>query len=341
MMDIAYRKKVLILSVILGVLAVAYGLGVVFSPASVRQRESTQPLYAALKADAVQEIRIEEKGKAVSLKREGKEWSLQLDGTSYPALADRVEALLEAVAKLKRARVVSGNPQTWASFEVSKENARHLVMKDAAGKAVVDLYIGKAGAAGQGDYMRREGADEVVQTDRALRYTATLEDDFWSDLRLLPRDLQGGDLIRVDVRSRVSFDAEEKETGRGASYTLVQENTPEGIRWKALGNEGLALAADKVDGVTDNVASLEGARFVLNVPEAQSGFASPTGEVGVTTRNNKTYKVEVGGLNAAGDQYYARVEGKPYTYLVPAWRIKRILQSLESLKAEETKEQKE
>ncbi len=355
MIELAYRRKVTVLGVILGVLVVAYGLGIVFSPSSVQRRESSTPLYPELKAAAVQEIRIEEPraadaapktvpgssadgagaAAAIDLQRKGTAWDVLIQGTAFPALTSRIDTFLEQLAGLKKARIASTDPQAWAAFEVDKDKSRRVVLKDGAGKVLVDLYVGKTAPGTQGSYVRREGSNEVVESDRSLSYYASARSEAWSDLKLLPRELQGADLVRVDVRSRISFDADEKESGKGVSHTLLLESTPEGPRWQVQGNSALALAADKVDGLTNNLAAFEGSRFAVNVPDEQAGFGAPSGEVAASTRDNKSYRILVGALFAQEELYYARLEGKPFTWLVPAWRIKQIFKTLDALQAGE------
>ena len=339
MIELAYRKKITILGAVLAALVVLYVLGVLFSPTRVQQRSASTPLYPDLKAEAVQEIQIQEPGGAggaaasLTMKRQGDGWQLLIQGTAFPALASRIDTLLEQLAGLKRARVASTDPQTWPAFEVDKEKARRLVLKDAAGKALVDLHVGKPAPGGQGSYVRREGSNDVVQADRSLDYYAGASDEQWSDLRLFPRELQGGDLVRIDVRGRTGFDAEEKESGRPVSHSLLLESGQEGPRWQVQGDPDFALAADKVEGLAATLAGFEGSRFAVNVPEGQAGFDSPFGEIGVSTRDDKSYRLLIGAYLQAEEQYYARLEGGPFTWLVPAWRVRQAFQTLETLKA--------
>jgi hypothetical protein len=68
---LAFRKRVLTLSVVIGVLAAAYVLGVVFSPASIRRREVEAPLVPRFDAQGVAKIRLTTGQGNVTLEKKG------------------------------------------------------------------------------------------------------------------------------------------------------------------------------------------------------------------------------------------------------------------------------
>jgi hypothetical protein len=332
--EMAFRRKVIALSIVLGVLVAAYVLGIVFSSGSVQRRQAQELLVPGLVKEAVQEIQIQASAGSIGVRRQNAGWMVQVQGTELPAQAQRVDSFLGQMIGLKKFRVVSGKPDTWASFEVGPDAGQRIVLKDGTGKAVLDLHVGKRGTGAAGNYVRLEGSNEVVLLDNSLEYYLNSQDDFWSELRLLPKELKGQELIRLSFRSRLSFNDADEPAGQALDYTLLLESGEGGPVWKVEGKDDFPLDTGKVEGVANNVAGFEGARYAVNVPADKAGLESPAAEVTVTARDNKTYRLRVGNTVNDEDQYYVRLEGSPYTYQAPAWRVKQILKTLDVLRGE-------
>lgn len=341
--EMAFRRKVIALSIVLGVLVAAYVLGIVFSSSRIQRRQAQELLVPGLAKEAVQEIQIQASTGSIGIRRQEAGWMVQIQGADLPAQAQRIDSFLGQMIGLKKFRVVSSKPDTWASFEVGPEASasgrdadagQRIVLKDGAGKAILDLHVGKRGTGAAGNYVRLEGSNEVVLLDNSLEYYLNSQDDFWSELRLLPKELKGQDLIRLSFRSRLSFNDADEPAGRALDYTLLVESGEGGPVWKVEGRDDFPLDTGKVEGVANSVAGFEGARYAVNVPADKAGLESPAAEVTVTARDNKTYRLRVGNTVSDEDQYYVRLEGSPYAYQAPAWRIKQILKTLDALRAE-------
>ncbi|MBA7585721.1 hypothetical protein ES708_27709 [subsurface metagenome] len=228
---LSFRRKVLILGAIIAVLAAAYVLGLVFSPARMGRREAETPL---------------------------------LPGENTKP---RTYAFFNFLAETKRTRVVTDNPQAWPDFGVGDEARRRIRLFDGAGNILTDIIVGKAAAGGGNDYVRLGDSNDVVLSNRSFDYYLNVEDKFWSYLRIFPEDLEGQSLMRISVDSpgplhyTLVLDAEQQNLWRVAGQPqLPLDNAEVDLLANNLADlEGteFAAAVDRAEaGLTDPTARI-------------------------------------------------------------------------------------
>ncbi len=325
-MMLEFRRKVLIMSAVLGVLVVAYVLGLVFSPASVRRRETQTPLFSILSEEVVSQVQLKSPDGSLTLSKEGDSWTVPVNGVDFPAAESRIQGLVDHLVGLKRIQTVTQNPEEWGTFEVGKDAPRRLALLDAQGKAVADLLIGKEGTGGQGTYVRIQGSDTVILVDKSFDYYLNVTPKFWSYLRVFPKDLEGRDLNRISVRSSVKLGDSQGDTLR---YTLTLGDKGS---WQVEqpARPGLALSDKEVDQVANSLAGFEGTEFVAGISDEQAGLTRPQAEVLFDTTGKQSYRLLVG--KAAGEkQYYVKLAGETFSYRAASWRLENILKPLEDL----------
>ncbi|MBA7619029.1 hypothetical protein ES703_26361 [subsurface metagenome] len=324
MLELNFKNKVVVLSIILAVLIATYVLGIIFSPANISRREAATPLFIVLDKDSIARIEIAGREEKVVLKKSGAAWTALISGIYLPASKVRIDSFLNQIIKLKRSRVVTRNPDLWQDFEVSAETGRRIRLLDKSDREVVNLIVGKAGPAGKGNYLRIEGKEEVIQVERSLASYMDNETKYWSHLKLFPGDLEGRDLISIDIRSRL-FE------GQSLDYTLVLSDGNGQPVWKVSGREDLAISADKVDRMANTLAGFEGTEFVVDIPEHEAGLASPDAEVTFRTEDDRFYRLLVGKAVPDENQYHVKLEGQTHCYLAAEWRLKDLLKPLGEL----------
>ena len=329
MAGVQFKNKVLILGLVAGVLAVTYALGLVFSPTNVQRRRSELPLLPAFKAEAVQRIQVAgAEGKTVEVLRGEKGWSVLIAGSPYPASQERVGWFLDSVAGLRRSRLVSSNPESWQSFGVSEEARTRIRLSDAADKSLVSLIVGRGEEGERGSFARLEGSSEVLLLNKSLASYLDGSLSYWSHLRFFPDELAGGGIMRISVRAALSFS--DKST-RKLAYTLIRRSEG-GRKWQVVepaAQRDIPLNDKEIDRVATALASFEGNEFVPGNPA--SGLESPAAEILFSTEDNKDYRILVGGRSGE-DQYFAKVDGGAYLFLIPEWRVKSTTQPLEELR---------
>jgi hypothetical protein len=329
MAEVQFQRRLITLGAVAGALAVAFVLGLVFSPLNVQKRLAEAPLLPGFKSDSVGKISIGGTNGPVELEKGDKGWSVLIGGQPYPASSERLASFFELMASIKRSRIVSANPQTWKSFEVDQEAKLRLKMLDSAGKTLTDLIVGKAPEGERGNYVRVDGRNEVMEVNRSLGFYLDSEPSFWSHLKFFPAELRGEDIMRISVRSDLAFS---DGSSRRLNWTVVQSQET-GRNWKVVapaGQQALALDNKEVDKVANALAGFEGSEFVTSASSADSGLAAPSAEVLFSTVKNQDYRILIG-KPSGKDQYYAKVDGGSYLYLSPEWRLKQILKTLGEL----------
>ncbi|UCF98781.1 MAG: DUF4340 domain-containing protein [Spirochaetaceae bacterium] len=332
---LSFQRKVLILGICIAVLAAAYVLGLVFSPARVGQREAEAPLLAGfdrLLRDRVAEIRISSEEGSLRLQKQQDAWVLPGSDRNYPASASLIGTFLDFLSDVARARVVTDNPDAWKEFEVHSEALSRIQLLDASGGELSEIIIGKTAAGGGVNYLRLGDSNEVVLSNRSFDYYLNVEEKFWAHLRIFPEDLEG--IMRISVDSSLQFDP---QSPASIQYTLVLSSEQPAV-WKLVDRPEGELDNGKVDLLASNLANLEGTEFAYGVSPAESGLTDPSARILISTVDNRDYRLLVG-EEAGDDQYYATLDNGTFIYKVSEWRLKGVIKGIEELRVENAGEQ--
>ncbi len=325
---LSFRRKVLILGAIIAVLAAAYVLGLVFSPARMGRREAETPLLPDLnrnQRDLVAAVELSGEEGSLKLVKNEESWVLPGGAREYPASRSRIDAFFNFLAETKSTRVVTDNPQAWPDFGVGDEARRRIRLFDGAGNILTDIIVGKAAAGGGADYVRLGDGNDVVLSNRSFDYYLNVEDKFWSYLRIFPEDLEGQSLMRISVDSPGPL-----------HYTLVLDAEQRNL-WRVAGQPQLPLDNAEVDLLANNLADLEGTEFAAAVDRAEAGLTDPAARILLSTQDDKDFRLLIGGA-AGEDQLYVALEDGPYIYKVSEWRLKGILKPVDDLLEEQSQE---
>jgi hypothetical protein len=337
MAALSFRRKILVLGAAIAVLAAAYVLGLVFSPARMGRREAETPLlpdFNRNQRDLAAAVELVAAEGSLRLLNKGESWVLPGGGREYPASRSRIVAFFNFLAETKRTRVVTDNPEAWAEFELSGDEARRRIrVLDGAGNILTEIIIGKPATGGGYDYVRLGDSNEVVLSNRSFSYYLNVEDKFWSYLRVLPEDLEGQDLIRISVDSEVIF---QDGSPGPLDYTLVLDAEQQNL-WRVADRPQLPLDNGEVDLLANNLADLEGTEFAAAVGRAEAGLTDPAGQILLSTQDDKDFRLLIGGP-AGEDQFYVARQDGPYIYKVSEWRLKGILKSVDDLLEERSQE---
>jgi hypothetical protein len=335
MTTLSFRRQVLVLSILIAVLAGAYILGLVFSPARVSKREAETPLLPALKKELVAKIALASAEGSLELTRSGESWSIPVGDQTFPASESRIDTFFDFLEELKRSRIVTDNPDSWTDFEVGTDAASRIQLLDASGQALVDLIVGKSSAGGNDNYVRLEGSNEVVLTNSAFHYYLNVQTRFWAHLLILPEELEGRDIMRISVRSDLVF----PDGGPGdLDYTLLLSDERPGL-WQVAGEPDTRLDSDAVDRLASDLADLEGTDFAVAVSAKEAGLDEPSAQILISTLDDRDFRLLVGSLIGENQAYVAREE-REYIYKVSEWRLKGILKPITEL-VEQKQEQEQ
>jgi hypothetical protein len=95
------------------------------------------------------------------------------------------------MAGLARTRLVSANPESWASFGVGEDASSRIRLSDAAGKSLVSLIVGNSEPGERGSFARLEGGNEVLLLSRSLSNYLDGSLSYWSHMSSSGRSVRG------------------------------------------------------------------------------------------------------------------------------------------------------
>ncbi len=334
-----FKKKVIISVIVIFVLTATYILGVIFSPENVEKRKTQRLLYPGFKKSAVTKIVISNPSGSITLKKDStNKWWVVLNNSLYPADSGKISDLLDEFTKLKEGKLISKNPKNWDNFDVVEKRARHFTFYDIKGKKIVDLLIGKGGIGGSGYYIRKSTGNNVYLISEVLSYYMNPAGDFWSYLKIMPKDLKVKDILKIVFFKKAAFDKKDKNPT--INYTLYRGATKDKETvWKIEGKENLTLDEDKVNLLTSDLVDFEGVKFVTD-KSADTGIKTGDTYFEITTQNNKTFKVYVGNKLKGKEQFYVKPANGKYTYVVSVWQLKRIFKPISAIEKKKVKVEK-
>jgi hypothetical protein len=337
-----FRSKVLTLGSILGALIILLFLGSFFSAQGRSAREASMPVVAGLDPDKAQKLDVTVKGITLELLKDDAGWSL-LSGTEHiPASQDKVNAFMDSVRDLKRAAVVSTNPDTFPTFALDESAAGRIRMVNTAGAPLADLYIGKA-APGSGQYVRLAEGREVVQTDVQLSLSTELRD--WVDLKLFPAISGNARITAVEIKNMGFFPdlgtsgdkTKPQQDTTPYSYKLGLVESDKTANWTLEGRTNLVLSESRVQSLINNFIDFSAEDLVPDNQEAAERLQHPAAVVTLTTEDGLRYSLIIGSGPPNKDfRYYVKSSEKKYTYMASEWVIMQIIKKPEELVDKET-----
>jgi hypothetical protein len=328
---LSFQRKVLILGICIVVLAGIYVLGSLFSPARVGQREAALPLLVEFNKlrEQVVEIRLSTDEGSLNLVMKGDSWVVPEPVQDHPASQVRINSFLDFLADTSRSRLVTDNPEAWEEFQVGSDSANRVILLDSSGKNLADIIVGKTATGSQKHYVRLADSNEVLLTNRSFDFYLSIEEKFWSYLRIFPEDLEGQSIMRFTVDSSLQLE----ELGSDPlQYTLVLSADQPAV-WKRVDVPEADLDNNKVDQLVDNLADLEGTEFAHGIGFQQAGLTDPAARILISTLDDRDFRLLIGG-EAGEEQYYTALENGTFVYKVSTWKIKNILKSIEDLRGE-------
>ena len=322
-----FTRKALVLGGLIEDLAGTYVLGLVFSPARVEKRRAAQPLVEGLKIEAVAAIRITGPEGTLELDKKAGGWVLPLGGRDYPGSASRVQVLLDFLNEVKRIRLATENPELWNDFGVGAEATRRLELRDSSGNSLLQLFIGNQEMSLSGDYVRVQGSNEVLLSDRSFAYYTGTDPRYWSELRVLPEGLKGQDIVRFSLDTQAVFG--EQGPGGAARYTLLLKDGKAGA-WEVEGQPGASLDAGEIEKLLNSIADIEANEFAVGVSGEEAGLAKPRAQIVISTSGGQDHRLLIG-AEAGERQHYLSREGSDYVYRVAEWRLQGVVRTLAEL----------
>ncbi|HEX4459121.1 MAG TPA: DUF4340 domain-containing protein, partial [Polyangia bacterium] len=302
---------------LLAVLAVGALVLVVQRSPEKGQRKGPPPRpVAELKAADIAKLELtNEKQEHTTLEKSGPtataEWRMKQPG-DWKADQSAVKQLLDAVGKLSFADTVTESADKHAELGVADGKGAHLVVKDAAGKTLADLLIGKS--VGGFTMVRVPGKNEVWQATGIMPYTIARMPSAWRDHTIF--DFAAADVDKLTVESPGQKLVLEKlpgevKPGADAQWKIVEST---GAAPKA----GEALDPHQPTATVQGLATLHAADFaddkkkddVIGKGEAMTFTAMAKGQA---------HTLYVG--EQKGDELYLATADQPTVYTIKKYAV--------------------
>ncbi len=266
--------------------------------------EALAAFFDGVTPESVSSLRIRspEGSEEVGLSRESGEWKVN----GFRADSGTVARFWEAIESAGVGDLVASNPANHARMGVSPDSAWRMDLELAEGTR--SILVGSPGARYGTAFVRLPGEDQVYLLTGNLRSQATRTLDDWRNKRV----------ASVDTTAVWQIEVERDEGG----FALERADS----LWVL--EDGTNANSSSVRGMLGEMARLEATGFheagdSLTALEATVRALGQGGEVYLT--------LEIG--SGEGDRW-ARAAGDSITYLLPSWRVSRILPNLEAVRGE-------
>lgn len=278
---------------------------------------------------------------------------------AFPAHAGRVEALLGALASLRRGTLVSSDPARDGQLGLAEGAARLLLLHRGGGRPAIGLLVGARGPGGDADYLKVRGETGAYLARGSLSILLAQDRAYWYDLHLLPDEVRGATIGAIRARGRVNLgptaaraagDGTDGSAARAAAggdlltdYILARKpgaSGGPGGAWAIATEAGEEKTVDQAaaGAMASALALLEGEDFLEALPAraaARAALEAPeagTLEVEVVTLQGRAYSLRVRGAREPG-QALVTTSWSPWTYLVNAVPLRRAIRPLSELLA--------
>ncbi|MFP4364553.1 MAG: DUF4340 domain-containing protein [Spirochaetia bacterium] len=323
-----FRIKLISLSSVLAVLVLTFVLGIAFSPEATRSAFQQREMFPNVEQDAVNTVTITGGEEGIHVSRADEQWAITVDENPFPAKTTAVETFIDELLSLDRFRVVSRNSETWEQFEVTEEAATHIQVFDSADQALIDIYVGKEGNEGRGNYMRIAGSDTVYLAVGSFTYYLDRDQGYWSNLKIMPPVYTGNDVTSISVTADIDL-AEPLD----AQYMFIRQENG----WVLEGNPDFTVRESRLNNLANTSVGIEADAFVANTDPEITGLDNPSGSVEITLDDNSTYAILFGN-RTDDDHFYVMREDGNYVYRMSMWKTMQLLRPLSEYEPLESEE---
>lgn len=256
----AYKKKLLFLLSLVGLLTLVYIGTLVFEPERMNTRSASFVWLPPELQDKADRIEITENGaEPVILERRGGLWVVPVEGIDYPARRSRVEDLLGILSKRGAYPVRAGSAASHERLGLTEDTADRVVIGGGAGLPLLDLLVGYDTAAKNEIYMRKNNQDEVRSGETSLTSYITGARTAWYNLRLFPEnETQPIDITTIQ---RITVLAPPAAGDSPAEPLVLSRNAAAG-GWLPEGGSDTPLDNQRIDSYLRSIVDAEGEDFI-------------------------------------------------------------------------------
>ncbi|MDR3144695.1 MAG: DUF4340 domain-containing protein [Treponema sp.] len=338
-----YRRKLLFLSVLTGVLTLAYAAALLFSPDRLSSRGSLHAWLDPGRRDQVGRIELRNRdGESLALIRDNRLWYVEdpafsttnPDVPGYPAKTARVEEFLRLLSTRSSYPLRGNAPSSYGRLGLDEAAASRVVLRSGPGLPLLDLLVGSRDATGRELYLRENSSKELRSGEDKFSAYLTGNRTAWYNLRLLAD--RNGETQDPQLVQRLIV---------SAPAALVEPETPDApgplvfVRsangWSLEGTAPDSLDTSRVDSYVRGILEAEGDDFLAGPDRGEQDFND--GRISLEMGDGRNYVIRVGppvlsgAPSETGDaggggpgRRGAVISGSPYTYVLAEWTVNRI-----------------
>jgi hypothetical protein len=315
-----YKKKLLLLSALVGLLVLIYGGSLIFSPDRMTSRGASFVWLESRWLDQVDRIEISGL-EPIDLIRQNNQWMAEYEGVIYPAKQTRIEDLLRLLATRGLYPVRATSSASHERLGITEDAAARLIVRGGAGLPLLDLLVGDVDATGE-VYLRKNNQDEVRSGEDRFSTYLLGRHTSWYNLRLFPDNGELGlDMIqRITVSAPASEEAAEGSASQGLSYTLARNAGG----WTLNDAEADTV---QVESYIRAILDTEGSDFAPAMTPSDPVFNDCRILLEIGNGTTRTIRLSPAAEEGAdGVQFrYAVVSGSSSVYTITEWAANRLL----------------
>lgn len=270
-----------------------------------KRKKSEKFFIPKMAIEQVQKIEIKnpKTEKSAVLEKQDNHWRVA-NGHSFPADESKVSDFLNALLSLKQGNLVSKNKDRINIFSVDETKGIHVLMQDDKSRGLADFYAGQPISEGQ--YLRRNGSNDVYETIPSLISYLILDDDGWKDKTLLS--------VKEQEVKRLAL------TSPGSDLVLEKNQSSE---WKVVQPEDYIADSLSIRTLFDQLKQVKADSFADSVDGSQINFEKPDYKISVRKADDSLILVLFKGTDKDG-KYYAKNPDNNFIYSVSKGLIDNI-----------------
>ena len=313
------RTTVILFGVFLILLVFVYLFEGPLSEKERSKKERVVELFPDFQRDSAVSIFVKGPLQEVTLEKKDAGWEIaNTDG--FLADPQLVDAALQTVAGFKRDTIASKNPEKKEIFDVVPGKGVEILISAVDQKPLAHFFIGKPTPDSFSSYLRKEGSDEVLQTN--VSKTVFLKDvESWRDKTVIS--------FPVDLATQLTLKTSEEEI----TLELDEKGT-----WNITQPVKTPAQQEVVKQILTTLSSLKALGFADDYDIAQYQLDDPQLTVTIILKDQVEKRLLIGKKNEENSQYYAKNQAKKTIYLIGKYHFDTANKSLKDLKAEEKNE---
>ncbi len=327
-----YRKKrIIILSIILGVLAVIFVFGNIFSRATTYAGKSEVILIPNLDPNEVYSyVLFGQETRTKMVRDVEKGWFIQKGDELFPADHKKIQNFEEQLAKASSERFVTDKQENYKDLGI-EDSEKGIELYDADGELIQSIHLGTPEASSQDstEYVKLSDSDKVYVIKKSLDFYITQDSSYWANLHIFNDFFVSEDVMEVHLAAR-GIRLEEESEGAVFDYSLVLLGEQGRQRWAVKEDPETELLMSEAEAIVNSIATLRGGSFVPKEDVPGDVFENPAATVTVFTNDKREFELTVGS-SYNNDSHYAKINSLPYIYSVKNWALAKILKAKSEL----------